>query len=518
MTLSLKLGTRRSLLAWAQSSWVAREVERLNPGAKVELVGIDTRGDKILDVSLQSIEGKEFFVAELDAALRTGAVDFTVHSLKDLSLERPTEFMNVATPKRENSRDVILYGPRVMQKLESGEKIRIGTSSPRRKENLPAFLEKTLPHFGKTAPQVDLVELRGNVNTRLGRVHETEGSERHLDGVVLALAGLIRLSRDSAGGPELQRLLSGLRWMVLPLRENPTAPGQGALAIECRKQDQHVIAAVSKLQDSASVDQVEMERQILADWGGGCHQKFGASAATFEGLGTVLYIRGRKSNGEFVDEARWKVPASPKAPGGKAVVAWESTESRSKAAPSPIDHLDPTPYKGRSFFIAHTRALSDGFVSVVQSGRVWVPGVRTWQQLAARGIWVEGCTEGFGIEYGKQLMAPAVLGLPAFDTKKDWVVLTHEDALEPWNDVATGATAIATYRVPKADLQNVPELEKATHLYWGSGSQYERYKAFVSPTAEHACGPGKTAQFLKSQGISPVLFPSLEEWKKWIRS
>jgi hydroxymethylbilane synthase len=89
----LKLGTRRSLLAWAQSGQVAAAIEKANPGLKVERVGIDTRGDKILDIPLQKVEGKEFFVAEIDDALRSGAVDLTVHSLKDLSLERPTEFV-----------------------------------------------------------------------------------------------------------------------------------------------------------------------------------------------------------------------------------------------------------------------------------------------------------------------------------------------------------------------------------------------------------------------------------------
>jgi hydroxymethylbilane synthase len=81
----LRLGTRRSLLAWAQSSWVAREVEKLNPGVEVELVGIETQGDRIQNVSLRKIEGKEFFVAEIDQALLKKEVDFTVHSLKDLS-------------------------------------------------------------------------------------------------------------------------------------------------------------------------------------------------------------------------------------------------------------------------------------------------------------------------------------------------------------------------------------------------------------------------------------------------
>ena len=89
MTQILKLGTRRSLLAMAQSRLLARSLEQQNPGLSVELVGLDTRGDRQLDVSLSAIEGKEFFVAELDEALLSGRVDLTVHSLKDLSLDRP---------------------------------------------------------------------------------------------------------------------------------------------------------------------------------------------------------------------------------------------------------------------------------------------------------------------------------------------------------------------------------------------------------------------------------------------
>src|SRR6476646_2339235 len=98
----LRLGTRRSLLAWAQSGQVAREIERLNPGLRVELVGIETRGDRIQDVPLRAVEGKEFFVAELDEALASGAVDLSVHSMKDLSLERPRAFVRAAIPPRQN--------------------------------------------------------------------------------------------------------------------------------------------------------------------------------------------------------------------------------------------------------------------------------------------------------------------------------------------------------------------------------------------------------------------------------
>ena len=103
MKSKMRLGTRKSLLAWAQSSWVARQIERLNPGVRVELCGIETQGDRIQDVPLRNVEGKEFFVAEIDEALRSREVDLTVHSMKDLSLERPSELFCAAIPGTRKS-------------------------------------------------------------------------------------------------------------------------------------------------------------------------------------------------------------------------------------------------------------------------------------------------------------------------------------------------------------------------------------------------------------------------------
>jgi hydroxymethylbilane synthase len=243
------------LLAWAQSGWVARELERLNPGLHVELVGIETRGDRIQDVPLSAVQGKEFFVAELDQALKSGEVDLTVHSMKDLSLDRPREFTLAAIPPRENARDVVLFGPGVMEKVAAGQALRIGTSSPRRLENIPPFLEKVLPVLGRP-PRAELVEIRGNVNTRLSRVHEPVGAPKQLDGVVLAFAGLIRLWKDPQARIELNQLLKGVRWMVLPLRECPPAPAQGALAVECRGSDSETRAALARLHDPATVARV----------------------------------------------------------------------------------------------------------------------------------------------------------------------------------------------------------------------------------------------------------------------
>ncbi len=308
----LKLGTRRSLLAWAQSSWVAREVEKHNPGITVELVGIDTRGDKILDKPLSQIEGKEFFTAELDIALLERKVDFTVHSMKDLSLDRPGKIKLAAIPPRELQHDVIIFHESVVSRLREGKEIRIGTSSPRRLTLIPSFLEKALPQFtsGKK-PTVKFLEIRGNVNTRLGRVHEMEGSDRKLDGVVLAYAGLERLSHDEKAAIELWKLLENTKTIVVPIQESPTAPAQGALAIECHLDNDSVLAALHKLHHAPTEKAVHEERQILSQWGGGCHQKLGANFVANK-YGGKLFIRGEKPSGEFVIETRnlGKVPYS----------------------------------------------------------------------------------------------------------------------------------------------------------------------------------------------------------------
>ena len=509
---NLKLGTRRSLLAWAQSGWVAREIERLNPGVKVELVGIDTRGDKILDVSLRNIVGKEFFVGELDDALRNGEVDFTVHSMKDLSLDRPSEFVLGAIPVRENPRDVILFGPRAMEGIVSGRTLKIGTSSPRRLENIPPFLSQALPRFKTGAkPNVELVEIRGNVNTRLSRVHEPEGSDRALDGVVLAFAGLIRLWADGPGRAELSKLLQGVRWMVLPLQECPAAPAQGALAVECRQEDSRVREFLAKLHHPETAERVGAERQILADWGGGCHQKFGATAVMQKGLGRVLYIRGRKPDQSFVEETRWSAPRPP----GRITPAdvWNGKDRRLVAAP---DQALKSGFNlaGNPVFIAHWRALPEADIEGARSARAWVSGTSSWFKLAAQGVWVEGCAEGLGFSAVESTLREGVLGLPPFGT--EWRVLTHESGAAGWGNAHVHVTYRPGYDIHTEEGAERQRIAQATHFYWSSGSQFDRYSEWVPVGARHYCGPGKTAEHLLAQGMNPTLFPSSEEWKKWL--
>ena len=147
---------------------------------------------------------------------------------------------------------------------------------------------------------MQLCELRGNVDTRLKRVREPRGAERQLDGVVLALAGLARLGADeSIGGRALlEGLLAGLPRMLLPLTACPGAPAQGALAIECRADDARTRALLAAIDDAPTRAAVAAERALLAERGGGCHQRFGATQVDVPGLGSLLYVREDGEAGE----------------------------------------------------------------------------------------------------------------------------------------------------------------------------------------------------------------------------
>ena len=245
----LRIGTRRSALARAQSGWVRGRLAALHPGLEIDLVPMETQGDKLLDAPLAKFGGKGLFVKELEEALLDGRIDLAVHSLKDVPVALPGGLHLGAICEREDPRDA-LVSPRhgAFAKLPQGA--RVGTSSLRRQAQLKA-----------RRPDLEIVPLRGNVQTRLDKI-EREG----LDAVVLALAGLRRLGLEEHVTEVLDPEVS------LP------AIGQGALAIECRAEDPATNARVAGLVHRESALAARAERAFLAQLGGGCQVPLGAYA------------------------------------------------------------------------------------------------------------------------------------------------------------------------------------------------------------------------------------------------
>ena len=516
----LRLGTRRSLLARAQSMAVARALERAHPGLSVELIGIDTRGDRILDVPLTQVDGKEFFTAEIDAALRAGAVDITVHSYKDLALDRPGGLHLGAVPRRENPRDIVIFAPDVAERLAEGRGLRIGSSSPRRQSFVPDFLQRALPRIaGKDSPAVQMCELRGNIDTRLRRVREARGSERALDGVVLAFAGLSRLAedRDVGAGAVVSELLAGLPRMVLPLNQCPAAPAQGALAVECRADDERVRTLLTAIDDSATRVAIGAERALLEARGGGCHQQFGATQIQAAGLGDLFYLRETGAQGALEPELRWQLPPRP----AKRQPAWDGSAQAApaiEALPGAASECARRLAKAPAVFIAHRRALPDlDAAEINRCAHIWVSGTATWFALAKRGVWIEGCAESLGFASLAPTLASSLLALPPLGA---WLALTHSEAVDGWGETP----ALATYRHPAATsaagaTNSGASPAGAAQIWWHSGVQFERWRGEVTTGSAHACGPGKTAEHLRREGVSPLtVFPSVHHWREWLRT
>lgn len=257
----IRIGTRGSKLALAQSGMIADEITRLT-GEQVELVEIKTTGDgTTLPVSQL---GVGVFVNQLREALERGEIDIAVHSYKDLPTAQP-EHLVVSVPPRADPRDVLIASEgRTLSDLGPGA--RIGTGSPRRISQLNALGRDFV-----------CVPIRGNIDTRIGRV----GAD--LDGVILAAAGLKRIGRQA----EITEYLDPL--VMLP------APAQGALAVECRKADMTSALISSKLNDRYAQAAVAAERALLQRLEAGCSAPVAALADVAEGAspGEVdLYLRG----------------------------------------------------------------------------------------------------------------------------------------------------------------------------------------------------------------------------------
>lgn len=261
MNAPIRLGTRRSTLATTQSGHVA-DLIRQRLGREVELVEITTEGD-VNAAPLATMGGTGVFVSALREALTAGTVDVAVHSLKDLPTTPADGIALAAVPTREDPRDVVVARDGLtLGELPVGS--RVGTGSPRRAAQLEAL-----------GLGLEVTGIRGNVDTRIGKV--TSGD---YDAVLLARAGLVRLGRAD----EATEVMDPLQ--MLP------APGQGALAIECRSDDTDLVADLAQLDDHATRAAVTAERAVLATLEAGCSAPLGALAEVVEGEdGEELWIR-----------------------------------------------------------------------------------------------------------------------------------------------------------------------------------------------------------------------------------
>lgn len=267
--MKLIFATRPSALARWQTAHVIKLLKAAHPELECEERIITTSGDRIVDRPLPEIGGKGLFTSELEAALRSGEAHVAVHSLKDLPVDDSPGIITAAIPVRETAFDVLVSNSGTLDQLPSAA--RVGTCSVRRTAQLLA-----------RRPDLTVLPLRGNVDTRLRKLKDGE-----YDAIVLAYAGLVRLGLDS----HITETFS--LEVMLP------APGQGALAIQCRADDVATRGLLASLHDSPTADSVSTERSFLSALGGGCSMPIAAYAEKIEDqillTGAVISPDGKRS-------------------------------------------------------------------------------------------------------------------------------------------------------------------------------------------------------------------------------
>jgi hydroxymethylbilane synthase len=509
MRRTLRLGTRGSLLAMAQSRLVATALSHLHPDLAVSLVSVVTRGDRDQATPLSAVDDPAFFSADLDDALLSGRVDACVHSLKDLPAQPAHGIVRAALPPRADPRDIVLFRRDVRERMRDGWELRIGTSSLRRAANMRDFLGIALP-AGDASARIGCTALRGPVEARLRRVHLPPEDVGALDGVVLALAGLVRLWDEPGARAVIAPLLAGMPRMVLPLSTCPAAAGQGVLAVECRADDAATLGIVRALHDPATAAAVEFEERQLQALPAALRAATGATAIMHAVLGPLCYVRGPPHDGaDAVQRLAWDAPPAPSRAVPFDGIAWQRLCER-RHLRVPLDVAADA-----AVFAAYWHALPDA--ALQPDVHLWVSGVESWRQLAARGYWVEGCGDNLGFEDVAPTLANPVLALPPL---RDWTALTSGWAADGWHDSGVGRV-IATYEIvppaagPALDAVRA-QARAATHFYWSSREQYRALADVVPAGAHHACGAGKTLQALRAAGIDALPFPSGREWHRWL--
>lgn len=249
MRKKITIGTRSSKLALWQAEYIADCLRKQYPNLEVELMHITTKGDKILDVPLAKIGGKGLFTKELEIAMLEGRIDLAVHSLKDMPTALPQGLTLTATTKRFDCGDALVSPVyKTLENLPKGAKV--GTSSLRRKAQIL-----------HARPDLNICNLRGNVNTRLRKLEE-----EHFDAIILAVAGLKRLGF----GDRITQ--------IIPPQICLPAVGQGALAIETRDDNTEIRQMLAFLHDDKTTDATTAERAFLASVEGGCQVPVGVYA------------------------------------------------------------------------------------------------------------------------------------------------------------------------------------------------------------------------------------------------
>lgn len=488
------------MLSRVQAELFISRLQVADKTSKYKVIVRDTAGDLNQQQLLQDMDGKDFFTKDIQDFLLSGEADFAVHSLKDVSSELFFKDSRYAIFSREDPRDVAIFSPEVKAKIAAGRPVRIGTSSPRRALMATRFLSHALPWIDGRQATVEAIPIRGNVDTRLTKLDAGQ-----YDGIILAVAGLNRLSGHASSAASIKGLLEDKAIMVLPIIECPPAPGQGALVAETRPGHDEAASLLDAINDKSLAEATKKEREIAARYGAGCHQQFGVVHLD---TSYISFTYGSGVSGEGTAFSVYNPYPAIETAGKKIFSSGDHMKAFFK-----YDHdvaTDPLPATDAFFIAGHHAVHNSDVLKKVAEKRIWTAGTKTWIELAKKGLWVEGCADALGLEFIEHWLSGPLIGL----SRKSITILTDEESAIRWKK--DGWPASATYRVAVEETPELSgEISSADIVFWTSFRQYQVYRHRLKTGVVHCCPAGKTARLLLQAGIDPIVFPGIKGFNEW---
>lgn len=487
MSRVLKLGSRKSSLAKLQSYVVAEALRKAYPGIEIEYNFRESMGDRDLTTPLWKMGNRGVFTQDFVEDLKSGKLDFVVHSWKDLELEATSDSKILSVLERADQRDLLLVKREILSS-PSNKPFVIYTSSPRREYNLSRFLGEALPYPHQTR-EICFEAIRGNIQTRLRKWMESDR-----EGFVIAKAALDRILRsdfpeaDSAeyadSRKEIREILAQSEFMILPLSENPNAPAQGGLAVEVRSNDHELIELFSALEVEGVGDSIREERRVLSQYGGGCHQKIGVAVLN-RPFGKISIERGMTDSGVVLDRLELETGSRIPKPKAEKQIWPDSIEKGIRSERISLSGVVPP---GKYLWVSRADAWPEDWNTILPGTIVWTAGWTTWKRLAKKGVWVHGTADGFGED------EPTGLEVLVGESPK-FYKLTHNRS----EVVPSKLERHVTYELGESQIGD--GFEGKTHFYWMSGTAFD---TAISQNPEirnayHGCGPGITYNYIKEK-------------------
>jgi hypothetical protein len=458
--------------------------------------------------------------------------DFSTSSLKSFTAENPADTPH-AFIHSGDIRNIAIFNKNIEEKITAGEPLKIIIDKKLPQQLFERFLQKGLPKPGAIPVTIQFITTEDELENVL--------QNKEADGCIVPLACI----NDILEYPPLQQhvraIIADKKWMLLPLFECPPLNGQGVVVATVNPHNTDAVAILEKCNKSAISATIKTETDFVSTLTDVAN--FGVFKLD-TGTTKFSFAAGVNTKGNSFTNWDFEIPANlsdellfsstdymkdffsyqfldlseqnPVANKETINLLHRGTQTewntdfllQMEKVPKADEAWDKGP---EAVFISSHKAIhSKELFNSISQKRVWAAGTRTWYELAKKGIWVEGCADGLGMESLLATWQSPLINL----TIKDFLIITNKASTLHWQ--ADGWNTAATYELipePSAVIQEA--VGNADFIFWTSFQQYEMYKAFVKPNTKHLCPAGKTAKLLLAEGFTPVIFPTIKAFLDW---